>query len=432
MQGVRGSNPLSSTYKMNTSYLKYLKKIILEIKELFTSQILIAVLSLLQVSYVVKQLGPENYGKITIFVTFISLFFRGINSKNSDVALLALKNEDKNIFYSALLFDLIMGLVAFIFCLTIYFTPYISKIDLNSFSKYFFFYLSCRVIFNISETSKAVLINSGNLKLFSYIESIGILIRFTLIVSLIYLNPTVESYILGNSFYMLIFGLICYFVSSKQNNKIEQGLKVSFIEYWESIKSTYKKIRYDQIIGLIPQHFDILLLSIISDINIVGIYKFAKRLVEPINYIIAAFIPWIQSQYSSDNLMNFNDFVKKLLLPMSFAIMSIFIFLGRKIITTIGSNEFSTAYNPLIILAVGYSVYLLTFWIRQLLLFNNLIIYHVYSKIIYSVVFISLSIPLTIFYSANGLSLSLSLAILSQKVYEFFIYKNKIIPNSLK
>ena len=132
-------------------------------------------------------------------------------------------------------------------------------------------------------------------------------------------------------------------------------------------KSTYKKIRYDQIIGLIPQHFDILLLSIISDINIVGIYKFAKRLVEPINYIIAAFIPWIQSQYSSDSLINFNDFVKKLLLPMSFAIMSIFIFLGRKIITTIGSNEFSTAYNPLIILAVGYSVYLLTFWIRPII-----------------------------------------------------------------
>ena len=97
----------------------YIKKIFLETKELFTSQALIAILSLVQVSYVVKQLGPEKYGVITLLITFISLFFRALHSKNSDVALLAFKKEDKNIFYPALLFDFFIGVFAMILCLTI-------------------------------------------------------------------------------------------------------------------------------------------------------------------------------------------------------------------------------------------------------------------------------------------------------------------------
>jgi len=145
--------------------ISYLKKIFLETKELFTSQFFIALLSLLQVSYVVKQLGPEKYGVITLFVTFISLFFKALHSKNSDVTLLAFKEDNKNIFYPALTFDLIIGLFAMLLCFTIYLTPYVSKININSFSNYLLIYLVCRVIFNFSETSKAILINTGNLKI---------------------------------------------------------------------------------------------------------------------------------------------------------------------------------------------------------------------------------------------------------------------------
>jgi O-antigen/teichoic acid export membrane protein len=206
---------------------------------------------------------------------------------------------------------------------------------------------------------------------------------------------------------------------------------MSFSEYWKSIKTTFKKIRYDQMVGLIPQHFDILLLSIISDVSVVGVYKFAKRLVEPINYITTAFNPWIQSQYSAGKKINFNDLVIKLLLPVSLAIMLIFIFAGRKIILLIGSSDFNLAYESLIILASGYIIYLLTFWIRQSLLFNELIMHHVRGRVLYSLVFVALSVPLANTYSANGLSLSLSIAILFQKVYELYIYKKKIVPKSL-
>ena len=423
----RGSGvqiPSAPLTKMNISYIK---KIFLETKELFTSQALIAILSLVQVSYVVKQLGAEKYGVITLLVTFISLFFRALHSRNSDVALLAFKKEDKNIFYPALLFDFLIGILAMILCLTIYVTPYFSKINIENFTMYLLFFLICRTIFNFSETSKATLINTGKLKILSYMELLGILIRFFLIVSLISIDPTIQNYLLGQSLYLLSYGLIAVVVSRKEINTKRYESKMSIGEYWLSVKNIYKKIRYDQVLGLIPQHFDILLLSLLGDLTLVGIYKFAKRLAEPINYIVTAFNPWIQNQYSKRKYIDFSDFVKKLLLPLSWIILLIFITAGKKIIELIGSIEFAGSYEPMIILTFGYLIYLLTFWIRQSLLFNDLIIYHAYGRLVYSFVFIILSIPLTNFFNVAGLAFSLSSAIALQKLFEYIVYKKKIM-----
>ena len=423
----RGSGvqiPSAPLTKMNISYIK---KIFLETKELFTSQALIAILSLVQVSYVVKQLGAEKYGVITLLVTFISLFFRALHSRNSDVTLLAFKKEDKNIFYPALLFDFLIGILAMILCLTIYVTPYFSKINIENFTMYLLFFLICRTIFNFSETSKATLINTGKLKILSYMELLGILIRFFLIISLISIDPTIQNYLLGQSLYLLSYGLIAVVVSRKEINTKRYESKMSIGEYWLSVKNIYKKIRYDQVLGLIPQHFDILLLSLLGDLTLVGIYKFAKRLVEPINYIVTAFNPWIQNQYSKRKYIDFSDFIKKLLLPLSSIILLIFITAGKKIIELIGSNEFAGSYEPMIILTFGYLIYLLTFWIRQSLLFNDLIIYHAYGRLVYSFVFIILSIPLTNFFNVAGLAFSLSSAIALQKLFEYIVYKKKIM-----
>jgi O-antigen/teichoic acid export membrane protein len=314
-----------------------------------------------------------------------------------------------------------------ILCLTIYLTPYFSKINIENFSMYLLLFLFCRTIFNFSETSKATLINAGKLKILSSMEFSGILIRFFLIISLISIDPTIQNYLLGQSLYLLSYGLIAVAISRKEINTKRYESKMNFREYWLSVKNIYKKIRYDQVLGLIPQHFDILLLSLLGDLTLVGIYKFAKRLVEPINYIVTGFNPWIQNQYSNRKIIDFSDFVKKLLLPLSTVILLIFITTGKKIIELIGSNEFASAYEPMIILTFGYLIYLLTFWIRQALLFNELIIYHAYGRLIYSFVFIILSIPLTYFFNVAGLAYSLSSAIALQKIFEYIVYKKKII-----
>ena len=105
--------------------------------------------------------------------------------------------------------------------------------------------------------------------------------------------------------------------------------------------------------------------------------------------------------------------------------------MGKSIILLVGSREFTSAYQPMIILSLGYLFYLLTFWIRQSLLFNELITYHIYGRFIYTAIFIATSLPLTNLFNLNGLALSLSLSMIIQKLYEYFIYKNKIIPKSI-
>ncbi len=97
----------------------YIKEIYLQTKELIGSQFLIAVISVLQVSYVVKQLGVENFGTVTLIITLPSLIFRATHSRNSDVTLLALK-KGQNIFTDSLFFDFFIGLFSFTVCFFLY------------------------------------------------------------------------------------------------------------------------------------------------------------------------------------------------------------------------------------------------------------------------------------------------------------------------
>ena len=147
-------------------------------------------------------------------------------------------------------------------------------------------YLFSRVIQTFSETSKAVLIFEGKMKKYSLLELITVLIRFLSILILLSINPTIESYLTAQIIYSTTYGLFGIFLARKY-------AKIKFIHftnlklYFKEIKDSYSKLRLDQILGLIPQHLDVILLAIVSDLSSVGVYKFAKKLVEPINYIVA-------------------------------------------------------------------------------------------------------------------------------------------------
>ena len=97
----------------------YIKEIYQQTKELISSQLFIAIISVLQVSYVVKQLGVENFGIVTLIITLPSLIFRATHSRNSDVTLLAIK-KGENVFTDSLFFDFFIGLVSFTICFLIF------------------------------------------------------------------------------------------------------------------------------------------------------------------------------------------------------------------------------------------------------------------------------------------------------------------------
>jgi O-antigen/teichoic acid export membrane protein len=171
----------------------------------------------------------------------------------------------------------------------------------------------------------------------------------------------------------------------------------------------------------------VIIISIVSDYSAVGVYRFAKRLIEPVNYIISTFNPWLQSKLSQDdNTFNIKPFVTKFLLPLVSSVILFYVLFGKAAIRLIGSEDFIPSYVPMLILLTGYSCYLLTFWIRQYLLFNNLIKFHTYGRIIYSVAFILIALLTAPTFGYNGIALSLSISMILQKIYEYLIYKKKL------
>ena len=322
----RGSGvqiPSAPHFNMNISFIK---DILRQTKDLIISQFFIAAISLLQVSLVVKILGVEKYGMVTLIVTLPSLVYRSLHSKNSDVTLLTLK-EKAPVMYSYL-FDLIIGIIAFLICISVLNLPVKNYFGINEIETYIFIFFASKILQTFSESSKAWLISTDSLRKFSLLESLSVAIRFIAIVSLISFSPTVENYIIGQTIYSAFYGVgsVLYIVKSIELRNFKLN---DFKLYIKSVLPHYKSIRLNQIIGLIPQHFDVIIISVVSDFSAVGIYRFAKRLVEPVNYIVAIFNPWLQSKLSrKEREFDIIQFFYKFLLPVGVAVVLFYTFLG--------------------------------------------------------------------------------------------------------
>ena len=54
-----------------------------------------------------------------------------------------------------------------------------------------------------------------------------------------------------------------------------------------------------------PQHLDVVVIGFFADFYSAGIYRIAKKLVEPINYLVVAFSPWMLNKINNDEKYNF-------------------------------------------------------------------------------------------------------------------------------
>ena len=414
--------------------LKYIREIFNQTKDLIGSQSAIAIISIIQVSFVVKQLGPAKYGAVVLLIAVPSLIFRASHARNSDVNLLTLK-DGKNFYFESIFFNLITGIGSFIFCLIIFTNPLIINSSIGDYfgietlSSILIIYLITRIIQTFSETSKSILIFNNDLRRYSILEVSSVVVRFIAVVLLLLNDPSIENYLLAQSIYGISFGLFGLYLSNKYHDS--SNFKIQhFKTYLKAIKSSYGKIRYDQIIGLVPQHFDVILLAVVVDIQTVGIYQFAKRLVEPINYLVVTFNPWLQNKLQSkDKDFKITSFFKQILLPTSLLLFGIYFIFGKNLIVFIGNEEFLNSFMPMMVLLIGFITYLLSFWIRQYLLFSDLIQFHAYGRIIYSLVFLVLAILLSDSLSSLGIAIALSSAMVLQKIFEYTIYLIKIKSN---
>ena len=411
--------------------LNYLKAVLSETKELAFSQVLIVVLLFIQISVVTRGLGTSNYGRAALVLALIALIFRTFHSRNSDVTLLMLKKQGKNIYTVSLLFDIFIGIISMFFCIILFQSSFNTLFGDYQFNLILLILLSSRVIQTFSESSKAVLTFHGKFKKFALVDSVSNISRFLAIVILFYFEESIENYLLGHALFSVIYGLLGVFVCREYLKISDISIK-NIKEYFQVFKLDFFKQRLDQLVGIIPQHLDLIILGYFTDFSTVGVFRIAKRLVEPINYVITILNPYVQNQLSrNETLVNFKDLIKNILLPLIFVLTTGYVLLGRNFIQFLSGKEFIEAFYPMMILLGGYCIYLATFWIRQLLLFNDLLQYHAVSRLIATASFLLLSFLFVNHYGASGLAAALSISMVIQKVYEFNIF-NKFTNHTNK
>ena len=394
--------------------LKIMKTFLIETKELLFSQGLIAILAIIQVRVVAGSLGPEIYGNIGVYLGFVGISFRLLSSRNADLVLMNFKYTNKNFIFSSLIFEVFLGFLSLFFVVFIFYIYY------NFIPTYLLLYFFTRIPLNIQEVFKGVFTHTGNMKKYSLFESTSNIIRFILVVTFILFDPSIKSFFYALSLHH-IFVTVFVFILLSRNYK-NQNERMGFVDYLRLSKNRFYKIRIDQAVGLIPTHLDVVVIGYFSNYYSAGIYRIAKKLVDPINYLIVAFSPWMLNKISSNNSYNFADLVKKILIPASILIFGFYYFFGIQLIELIVGDEFSKSYTPMLILVIGYLSYFLTFWTRHYLFLNNLIRKHTIARLINLLVFLIGSTFLINLFSFNGIALAVTSGTIIQKLYEYYIY----------
>ena len=394
--------------------LTIMKKFLNETKELLLSQGLIAVLAIIQVRVVATNLGPEAYGNIGVYLGLVGLSFRILSSRNSDLVLINFKSTNKNFLNSAIYFEILLGIVSLIFVYGIFFVYY------NFIFNYLILYFVTRVFLNILEVFKGVFTHNGDMKTYSLVESSSNITRFILVVTFVSLNPDISSFFYALTFHQLFVSvLVLLLLVKKDTNKAE---KITFKEYIKMSKSNFYKIRTDQSVGLIPTHLDVVVIGYFADYYSAGIYRIAKKLVDPINSLIVAFSPWMLNKINKQGDYNFRNLFINILLPSSVIIVSFYYLFGSNLIEIIAGDEFADAFIPMMILLFGFMSYYLTFWTRHFLFMNDLIHKHTIGRVINLIIFLSTAPFFISNFGFNGIAISISLSTAFQKIYEFSVY----------
>ena len=148
----------------------------------------------------------------------------------------------------------------------------------------------------------------------------------------------------------------------------------------------------------------------------------------PINYLVVALTPWIQSEFvkkkSQIRKIGYK-LTNTILFPLSVLILFAVYFFGPWIIEFTVGIKYQESYVPWLVMTVGYLVFLLFFWVRQALLLTDRLIYHAYSRILNTGVFLVGSIYFSRGSPLLGVAIAYVLGMSLQKMYELYIFEKK-------
>ena len=77
------------------------------------------------------------------------------------------------------------------------------------------------------------------------------------------------------------------------------------------------------------------MIGLLTDFYSAGIYRVAKKLVEPVNYIVVAFSPWMLNKINENDKYNFRKLTFNVLIPISVVIILMYVIFQRLFLLTL-------------------------------------------------------------------------------------------------
>ena len=122
----------------------------------------------------------------------------------------------------------------------------------------------CRIFQTLSESSKAVLTFNGQFKKFALVDTVSNLMRFLTILILFSINASVDNFFIGQAVFSTVYGFFGFFICRDYLRISAISIKDLF-DYFTKFKADFLKQRLDQLVGIIPQHFDLVILGYFTD-----------------------------------------------------------------------------------------------------------------------------------------------------------------------
>ncbi len=310
-----------------------------------------------------KELGPQGLGVYTLVFTIymFGMQFSGFGIGSALTKYVAQFTDDENrikdYISAGLSGSLITGtIMAILFYLSADLIA-ISIFDIPEMGPYLKYVAFCLPFIAIEKMVLGTLVGLRRMRLYALINIFQNAFIFILSVHLV-ANIGVRGAILGLVIPTILTGLASFFFIKGICTGLsfsEKFREVAWFGFYYVLSNT---------IGMINTQVDSLMVGHFLDAENVGIYAVAVLLTQSItlipNSVHTVIEPSVAYHYGRSDYKRTTDLIKKTMLKTFLIILSIAVILtilGRPLITILFTEQFISAYTPMLILLAGYAIY---------------------------------------------------------------------------
>jgi O-antigen/teichoic acid export membrane protein len=347
-----------------------------------------AILSFAQAIVVARWLGPESYGVVALVMSYPNLLFSVLDAKSAQASVKYLgefsaRNEsERAVAMCKLGYAMDMGIALLSFLLVIATAWWAEEriVHTPGVAWLMILFAASFLPRSLASTSRAVLTTLGRFSLLACVESLSVVLRVTLVLTLVLVGYGVAGVVLGSAIGLAVQGITLAVLGCRD---IRQSWGTStFSGSWSALKGRFREIlRFvlytdlNALVGVVVKQLDLVCLGYFIGPTEAGYYRLAKSiagivhgLVRPLETVA---YPRLASLWGTKRFSEMRRAVQRyavgLGIPICILVLASLLLLPTLIRLAVG-NEYLPATILSQMLLVGGAIAVALFWVRPLYL----------------------------------------------------------------